>query len=164
MRYLDKVQLPTVSGRNLLRQKMVFPRDFAGEMNLVFIPFQRWHQDQVDSWVPFVANLAAEFPALHYYEFPTIYRMNGLSQMFLNEGMRAGIPDKATRGRTVTLYVDKRPFRAALAIPDESDTAVILFDRQGRALWRSRGAFSVEKGEGLRTAVSATISLPQATH
>ena len=149
------IQLPTVSGKNLLRQKMVFPRDFAGDINLVFIAFQRWHQNRVDSWVPFVANLAAEFSMLQYYEFPTIYQMNRLSQMFLNEGMRAGIPDDGTRGRTVTLYVDKRPFRTALAIPDEDDIAVILFDWQGQVLWRTSGAFSEEKGAGLQTAVSS---------
>jgi hypothetical protein len=149
------IQLPTVSGKNLLRQKMVFPRDFAGDMNLVFIAFQRWHQNQVDSWVPFVTELASEFPTLHYYEFPTIYRMNRLSKMFLNEGMRAGIPDAGTRGRTVTLYMDKRPFRAALAIPDESEIAVILFNRQGQLLWRSSGAFSEGKGVALQTAVSS---------
>lgn len=150
------IQLPTVSGKNLLRQKMAFPRDFAGDMNLVFIAFQQWHQNQVDSWVPFVAELASEFPTLHYYEFPTIYRMNRLSQMFLNEGMRAGIPDAGTRGRTITLYMDKRPFRTALAIPDESEIAVVLFDRQGQLLWRSSGAFSEEKGVGLQTAVSSS--------
>ena len=148
------IQLPLVNGKNLLRQKMTFPRDFAGEMNLVFIAFQRWHQNQVDSWVSLAENLASEFPMFQYYEFPTVYRMNRLSQMFLNEGMRAGIPDEGTRGRTVTLYMNKRPFRAALAIPDESEIAVMLFDRQGQVLWRSSGAFSVEKGEGLRTAVS----------
>lgn len=148
------VQLPTVSGKNLLRQKMVFPRDFAGEINLVFIPFQRWHQDQVDSWVPLIEKIASALPTFHYYEFPTLERMNRLSQMFLNEGMRAGIPNEGTRGRTVTLYLDKRPLREALAIPDESDTVLLLFDQQGRELWRTTGAFSEEKGVALETAVS----------
>jgi len=148
------IQLPTVSGKNLLRQKMVFPRDFAGDINLVFIAFQRWHQDQVDTWVPFAEKMASALSTFHYYEFPTVYQMNRLSQTFLNEGMRAGIPDTGTRGRTVTLYMDKRPFRQALAIPDESNIAVILFDRQGQVLWRSSGAYSVEKGEDLQTAVS----------
>jgi hypothetical protein len=74
--------------------------------------------------------------------------------MFINEGMRAGIPNHATRERTITLYIDKRPFRDALAIPDESDITVLLFDRQGRVLWRSSGAYSPEKGEALETAVS----------
>ena len=148
------VQLPTVSGKNLLRQKMVFPRDFAGEINLVFIPFQRWHQNQVDSWVPLVEKVASELSTFHYYEFPTLERMNRLSQMFLNEGMRAGIPNEGTRGRTVTLYLDKVLLRKALAIPDESETVIILFDRQGRQLWRTNGAFSEEKGAELQTAVS----------
>ena len=149
------IQLPTVSGKNLLRQKMVFPRDFAGDINLVFIAFQRWHQDQVDSWVPLAEKMATALPLFHYYEFPTIYQMNRLSQTFLNEGMRAGIPDAGTRGRTITLYVDKQPFRTALAIPDESEIAVILFDRQGKVLWRTSGGYSVEKGEELETAVSS---------
>lgn len=148
------VQLPTVSGKNLLRKKMVFPRDFAGEINLVFIPFKRWHQDQVDSWVPFVEKVASASPTMHYYEFPTLERMNRMSQMFLNEGMRAGIPNEGTRGRTVTLYLDKRPLREALSIPNESETVVLLFDQQGQELWRTTGAFSEEKGMELKTAVS----------
>ncbi len=37
----------------------------------------------------------------------------------LNEGMRAGIPERATRAHTITLYLDKAAFRQALAIPDE---------------------------------------------
>jgi hypothetical protein len=150
-------QLPTVSGKNLLRQKMVFPRDFAGDINLVFIPFQRWHQDQVDSWVPFVEKVASTSPTLHYYEFPTLERMNRMSQMFLNEGMRAGIPNEGTRGRTITIYLDKRPFRQALSIPDESETIIFLFDQQGRELWRTSGAFSEKKGVELQTAVSINL-------
>mgnify|MGYP001085348370 FL=1 len=148
-------QLPTVSGKNLLRKKVTFPRDFAGDINLVFVPFQRWHQDQVDSWVPFVEKIASTLPTFDYYEFPTLERMNRMSQMFLNEGMRAGIPNEGTRGRTVTLYLNKRPFRQALSIPDESETTLLLFDRQGRELWRTTGAFSEEKGAELETAVNA---------
>jgi uncharacterized protein (DUF924 family) len=132
---------------------MVFPRDFDAPLNLLFIAFQQWHQNQVDSWVPAVDQLAAEHPSLAYYEFPTIYQMNHLARIFLNEGMRAGIPNEATRRRTVTLYIDKRPFRDALAIPDESEIAVILFDQQGQVLWRSSGAYSMEKGIALQTAV-----------
>ena len=54
------MQLPTVKGSNLLRQKMMFPDDFAGSINLVFIAFLRRHQDLIDEWVPFVEELAKE--------------------------------------------------------------------------------------------------------
>lgn len=154
------MQLPTVSGKNLLRQTMVFPRDFGSDLNLVFIPFQQWHQNQVDSWIPAVAQLEAEFPGLAYYEFPTINRMNWVARTFINEGMRAGIPNADTRRRTITLYLDKASFRQALAIADESDTAVILFDRQGQVLWRSSGAFTEEKGAELETAVAQFQPVP----
>lgn len=152
-------QLPTVSGKNLLRQKMVFPRDFEARFNLVFIAFQQWHQDQVDSWVPLVDKMASEIPGFEYYEFPTIYRMNRLSQTLLNEGMRAGIPNEATRRRTITLYLDKTSFRDALGIPDESQTVVMLFDQEGQVLWQDKGAYSPEKGVALQTAVSELTAI-----
>ncbi len=68
------MQLPDVSGYNLERQKMRFPANFDGQLNLVFIAFQRWHQDVIDGWVPSVAQLSQMFPSLRYYEFPTLPR------------------------------------------------------------------------------------------
>jgi len=152
------MKLLRVEGNNLNRKKMVFPDDFAGEMNLVFIAFLRWHQDLIDEWVPFVAQLAGEFPELHYYEFPTLPRRGLLYRTFLNEGMRAGIPNPATRARTVTLYVDKTAFRRALAIDNERNIWLYLFDRTGQVLWRVEGRFTDEKGAALRDFVSQMVS------
>lgn len=144
------MKLPRVEGSNLARKKMVFPDDFAGEINLVFIAFLRWHQDLIDEWVPFVAELDEEFPELHFYEFPTLSRRGVLYRTFLNEGMRAGIPDSATRARTITLYLDKPAFRSALEIESEKNIWLYLFDRSGEVLWRVEGKFTEEKGAALR--------------
>jgi hypothetical protein len=151
------MQLPKVQGRNLLRQKMFFPADFAGELNLVFIAFLRWHQDLIDQWVPFVEQLAETYPQFHYYEFPTLPRRGPIYRTFLNEGMRAGIPSEATRARTITLYLDKRRFRAALDIGDERDIWLYLFDGQGQVLWRVAGGYTAEKGQALRDAVAKQL-------
>jgi hypothetical protein len=147
------MKLPTVRGSNLLRQKMVFPRDFAGEINLVFIAFLRRHQDVIDEWVPFVQQLAQEYPQLHYYEFPTLPGKGPLYQLFLNEGMRAGIPSSDTRSRTITLYLNKDKFRAALDIESEDKMWIYLFDQAGEMLWRTNGRFSPTKAENLRLAL-----------
>jgi hypothetical protein len=125
------MQLPIVSGYNLSREKMVFPRDFAGEYNLVFIPFQQWQQREVDSWVPFANAIAESNSEFTYYEFPTIRNMNFFARTFINEGMRAGIPDPHTRERTITLYLDKQRFRRSWILNTESAISVILFDRDG---------------------------------
>jgi hypothetical protein len=144
------MQLPQVKGSNLTRQKMVFPDDFAGEINLVFIAFLRRHQDDIDEWVPFVEQLVKEHPGLHYYDFPTLPSQGFVYRTFLNEGMRAGIPSEATRARTITLYLDKRAFRKALDIDSEQNIWVYLFEKSGDVLWRTEGRFTKEKGKALR--------------
>jgi len=67
--------------------------------------------------------------------------------------MRAGIPNKATRERTITLYLDKNTFRQALDIPNEKNMWVFLFDKSGQVLWRIEGAYTKEKGEALKAAI-----------
>jgi hypothetical protein len=142
-------QFPVVSGFNLERQEFEFPRDFEGEFNLVLVPFQRWHQDIVDTWIPTAKKIEAEFPGFIYYELPTLTNMSTLYRTFLNEGMRAGIPDTTARQRTITLYLDKESFRAALDIPSENDIYLFLVDKQGEILWQSVGEFSQEKANSL---------------
>lgn len=146
-------ELPVVTGRNLQRQKKTFPTDFQGTLNLVFIAFLRRHQEVIDEWVPYVERLARENAQLCYYEFPTLSERGPLYRTFLNEGMRAGIPNDAARARTITLYLDKPAFRRALGIPDESQTWLYLFDRSGNVLWRTAGRYSKEKGEALSEAI-----------
>ncbi len=144
------MKLPKVRGSNLARQKMVFPEDFAGERNLVFIAFLRQHQDDIDAWVPFVEKLAQEYPTLSYYEFPTLPDKGFIYRTFLNEGMRAGIPDEATRARTITLYLDKRAFKESLGIKSEQQIKVYLFDKSGDVLWLTEGRITEEKSQALQ--------------
>ena len=145
----DEPHFPVVSGFNLDRQEFEFPRDFEGDYNLVIVPFQRYHQQIVNTWIPFAQEVEASFPGFIYYEMPTIYEMSALSRTFLNEGMRAGIPDQTARERTITLYLNKNTFKSALGIPDENDIYLFLVDRAGEIVWSSSGAYTVEKAESL---------------
>jgi hypothetical protein len=144
------MRFPVVKGENLLRHKVMLPADFEGEYNAVLLAFQRWQQRLVDTWIPFLEQLEGENDRFHYYELPTIQRLNFVARTFINEGMRAGIPDPVTRARTITLYLDKTALRRALDLPGEDDIYVLLVDRQGGVLWRTEGAFDPEKGKLLR--------------
>jgi len=141
---------PTVSGSNLLREKLTLPRDFQGRFNLVFIPFEQWQQMEVDSWMTLAKELEEQFDDLVYYELPTIQSRNILYKTFINEGMRAGIPDPKTRERTITLYLDKSDFRAALDMKDEEHIYILLVDRQGKEFSRRRGPYSRDGEAALR--------------
>jgi hypothetical protein len=143
------MQFPTVTGSNLQRSKLTLPQDFQGELNLVLIAFQQWQQTQVDTWIPFARQLEETHPGVRYYELPTIQQLNVLVRTFINEGMRAGLPDPVVRERTITLYLDKDEFRQALQLPHEDHIYVLLLDRQGQVLWRAEGDFTPEKGESL---------------
>jgi hypothetical protein len=147
------MQFPSVTGSNLQRKKLSLPGAFEGELNLLFVAFQQWQQRQVDTWIPFAQQLESVHPEVRYYELPTIQRLNALARTFINEGMRAGIPDPIARERTITLYVDKNAFRQALELPREDDIYVLLLDRQGQVLWKAEGVFTPEKGESLETVV-----------
>ena len=145
----DEPHFPEVSGFNLMREEFVFPRDFQGDYNLVIIPFQQVQQRDVNTWIPAAQELERTIPGLVYYELPTIYQLPTLSRTFINEGMRAGIPDQTARERTITFYLDKELFKKALGITTEETIQIFLIDRQGNILWQEDGLFSVEKNQSL---------------
>jgi hypothetical protein len=147
------VRFPTVKGANLLRRKVALPADLEGELNILLVAFQRWQQSVIDTWVPFVRQLEETNQGVIYYELPVIQRMNVLARTLINEGMRAGIPDRVARERTITLYVNKVAFRNTLELPDEEDIYILLVDREGKVLWKEEGAFTAEKGESLTESV-----------
>ena len=144
---------PKVNGSNLLREKLTLPRDFQGRFNLVFIPFEQWQQMEVDSWMALAKELEEQYDGLVYYELPTIQSRNSFYRMFINEGMRAGIPNPKTRERTITLYLDKAVFRSALDMLDEEHIYLLIVDRQGNEFFRARGPYSREGEVALRQAL-----------
>jgi len=136
------MRFPTVTGSNLERQHLTLPRDLEGDLNLLFLAFWRRHQELVDSWLPMANRLQDRYPDLAAYELPVIQSRSKLSQWFIDGGMRAGIPDRRIRERTVTLYLDKAPFLEALEIADDDTIQVMLVDGEGQVVWQTSDAWS----------------------
>jgi hypothetical protein len=152
------VQFPRVSGVNLARKRLNLPGDLKGQVNMVFVAFQQWQQGEVNTWIPTAQELETSHPDLRYYELPTIRPLNRLAQAFINSGMRAGIPDRLARVRTITLYLDKDVFCRALDMPDEDHIYVLLLDKDGQVLWRERGVFSPDKGAALKEQITRALA------
>lgn len=152
----ESARFPTVTSKNLEGRPMTLPADFAGERNVVFVAFKREQQDLVDSWLPFVKGVVARTPDTDFYEIPTIGPLIRLLQWTINRGMRGGIPDVEARKRTVTLYLEKAPFRKSLGITTEETIHVLVVDRAGHVLWRETGAFTEAKGAALADALART--------
>lgn len=139
-------RFPTVEGRNLEGERFRLPSHFAGALNVVLVAFQREQQADVDSWMPFLKTLGERRGDLRVYELPTLGRRYRLMQPFIDGGMRRGIPDRAVRAATITLYIDKARFRESLRLGAEDRIYVLLVDQQGRVFWRAEGRFDERAG------------------
>jgi hypothetical protein len=153
-------KFPTVKGANLEGRRYELPRDLEGVVNVLLIPFQRWHQELVDTWMPALRQIMARHPELRAYELPTLPRMNLIYRMSLDYGMKMGIPDRAVREATITLYLDKDAYRHALDIPDEATIVVMLVTPAGDILWRTTGAYTEEAGRALAVAIQLVTTPP----
>ena len=141
---------PKVTGKNLQRKTLHFPQDFPARFTLVLMAFYRHHQLDIDTWLPFASDLESEFGDLAYLEFPVIYKMGPVGQFMLNEGMRAGIPNRKAREKTITLYLNKTRFLEQLGVSTEKDIQIFLVQDDGQILWHGTGPFSQEKGAALQ--------------
>jgi hypothetical protein len=146
-------KFPVVKGDNLNGQTIQIPGELRGEINVLLVPFQMWQQDLVNSWVPFLEHLTKNNPKFDYYELPTIRKMNFFARRIIDGGMRGGIPSRNTRGRTVTLYIDKTPFKETLGIPTEKTLYLYLVDKEGTILWEESGGITDEKATSLEEAL-----------
>jgi hypothetical protein len=145
---------PAVTGLNLAGVEVRLPDGFEGDRNLVAVAFRREQQAAVDTWIEAAGPLVDAHPGLRFYELPTIDERGALFRFYVNNGMRAGIPDPDARARTITLYLDKTAFRRALDMADEEAIYVLLLDARGRELWRARGPATPEAVDTLRRRVA----------
>jgi len=142
---------PSVKASNLEKRDFNLPADFEGKRNLVLVAFEREQQKDVDTWLRQMKQFEELDSGFHYYELPTIQRPGAFMRWFIDTGMRHGIPDRKARERTITLYLDKKPFLDSLLIVDQKKIYAFLVDREGNVLWKSDGDFDETKGAGLRS-------------
>lgn len=154
MSHTAAANFPALTAANLNRREVAMPGGFAGERNLLLIAFERKQQAEIDTWLKELPPIAQAHPTLRYYELPTIQKMNRLVRYFIDNGMRGGIPDIQQRERTITLYIDKEPFKRSLEITSEATIYALLIDKSGRVLWREAGRFTAAKGQALQAALA----------
>jgi len=143
-------RFPDVSGANLQRAEYQLPADFEGELNLVMVAFRRQQQQLVNTWLPLARELEAEHEGLAYYELPVVYDGGAMARTYLDNVMRAGIPDPKARATTITLYTDVSSFVTALDLGTTRNIHVLLVDRAGTVHWRTSGALDAAAEQSLR--------------
>lgn len=143
---------PNVTGRNLAGSDITFPAVCSkAKDNVVIVAFFQEQQPLVDTWLPQLDRLSKTRKDLRFYELPTIKKMNRLLRWTIYKGMRSGIKDAGARSRTITLHIDKEPFKKQLGINTEEDIFVFLLDKRGTVKWRTRGTLTAAKLKALKS-------------
>lgn len=141
---------PNVKGKNLHGDVVPFPEAFAAKAyHLCLIAFVRQQQNDVDTWLPKLEALVAEREDLEFMELPTISRMNAFMRWFIYRGMRSGIDNPVSRTRTITLHLNKEPFKKELGIEGEEEIVVVLVNDKGEVRWQSTGRWTQAKADAL---------------
>jgi hypothetical protein len=103
----------------------------------------------VNTWLPAVGRLNSKHAGLKFYELPTLSKENGLAKFFIDGGMRAGIPEKATREVTITLYLDRASFLKSIGESSDRTIYTLLVNQKGEILWRGQGAYTKAQEDSL---------------
>ncbi len=136
---MSTLLFPDIPARSLSGRAYQLPHDLEGRISVLIVAFRRWHQSDVDTWVPFLQNLALRSPDLAFYELATISRRYGLARRFIDGGMVAGIRNQEILERTLTTYIDLARLTEPLGIDDTESIQVYAIDANGVIRWHATG-------------------------
>lgn len=140
---------PKISGIDLDGKKQELPTVFNNKFNLVIVAFKREQQAEVDTWIRALEPILKENSNLSFYEIPLIYELSAFKRMWVNNGMRFGIPDKVARKRTITVYTNREEF-CRITKMQEDKIYALLIDASGKILWQEEGVANKTNVSALR--------------
>lgn len=147
-------RMPELTAENLSERSLKLPADLPGERTLVLMAYERRQQADLDTWIN---ALKLKDGAIAWVELPVVGQRIGLMRAFINGGMRRGIAAGPDRDRTVTLFVDAAPLRAAMGLapqPAEASAVdVVVVSRDGRVLAQASGSYTAAKAGPLLQAL-----------
>jgi hypothetical protein len=144
-----KMQFPALKGTNLQGLEIDLPAGLQGKQRLVAVAFLREQQEDVDTWVAHLDELRKLHPEMTFYEVPMVYKGSVFFRFWLNNGMRAGIPDEQKRRSTITVYTDVVSFLKDVGAQSNREIQVFLLDEAGAIVGRTTGVYTQEKATAL---------------
>lgn len=143
--------IPRLEGENLLGDPISFPKDLTAPLTLIVIGFKREHQKDIDTWIQAYQEKGLADQSTDFFELPIIYEVGMIKRLFINNGMKMGIPNPEQLKRTVTIYMKRQNLFDALDMKEDKIYS-LLVTQKGKILWRTDGKTSPEKIESLEQA------------
>jgi hypothetical protein len=127
--------LPAIETADLNGTIRNFPAGLPSNPTLLIAAFDRVQQDEVDRMFGLMAEAGLAKTGLSALEIPVIENPGFIGRVFIDNGMRGGIPSTQTRSIVFTLYVPSLAnWLASTGIPSTNDVHVLAVARDGRIL------------------------------
>jgi hypothetical protein len=147
------LRFPSVLAKDLEGREVRIPEDLPPTPRIVMLAFQRWHQGLIETWGPTLQALESRCRELSVWEVPALSRLYLPVRGFIDGGMRAGIPDPASRQHTLTAYTDLSALARELGLPSLETIYLLLLAPDATIAWRGEGAADAEQAAALNRAV-----------
>ena len=127
--------IPEAKVETLNKAKIVVPKDFTAERNVLLFSFGRDMQAAVDAWDAALAT-DRNGTTVQVYNMPLIPNPGMIVRGVISAGMRSIYSDKAVRDRVVVMYVEEKTYFPALGVTDKTAPLIVVTDKAGVELGR----------------------------
>lgn len=150
----DCVRFPIVTGDTLNGDTVTLPEFFAGEYNLVIVPFDREQQESVIDWLPLAEDLQAEFDGLAFYSVGALPDLPAGVRLLISGGMTL-VLESDVRDVSILLYLeDQQLFADSLSASSLDETQLYILNQDGDVIWQASGSYNDDLADELRQQVA----------
>ena len=128
-------KFPVMCARDLEKRDVMLPAAFTGERNVILIAFRRQHQALVDSWLPWLDEIARTDSRLRVYEVHAMGRQWLPLRAVIDGGLASAIGDPLILQRTCTVYGGVRRLTLPFQIHKRDSISLLLVNRRGEIEW-----------------------------
>jgi hypothetical protein len=150
------MRFPELHGRDLDGRLVTLPADVGSGPTLLLVRFAPQPSHEAETWLPFVADLAAADSDFWCYDLLILPEFPDGVEDSLTDGLHATLTDGGDRSgvRSLTAHTDVDAFRRTLVLDRPAQTYALLL-REGRVRWRAFGPLTVPLERSLRAAVAS---------
>jgi hypothetical protein len=153
MSLTEKPHFPRLQGWDLIDNEIVLPHDVDHEYWLLIITYKRWHEDVIDTWLPYFEHMTRQFDRLKVYYLSMFKPRPPLMRTIITGYMKRRYASKAERLSHIMVYTDIEAFNSSLELPGTHTIYLLLVDRVGQVIWCGENMFDQQQFDSLNSAI-----------
>jgi hypothetical protein len=146
--YAKSQDLPVTAAETIDGKKLEFPTALRGSIATCVFGFGEDSADKVGVWLESLSG-----DNINAWSVVNLETVPSVARGTLRVSMRIGTP-VALRGRSLIIAKFYKEWKKILEIQQDNLPVVVLFDRDGKLVWKRRGTFSAAIADELKAEIA----------